>query len=533
MKGFYIKEITADGANVRSSTVSFNRGLNIICGPSNTGKSYILNCIDFLFGAKDPPSISLGDYDTITMKIETIDEKEIQFKRKIDSNNIEVISDSSEIESKVYKIGGNEGKKEYSDIFLRLIGIQKRPKIYISEKRKANDLTWRSFCHTFYIDEETIIKKESILYPAKGYSPTRTLSCLLFLITGKDIVNRESRENIDIKNAKKDAVKIYINEKLINSMENSKEVEEKLQAYENIDFDSLIQSMTDEIKSIEEEIIKANNESRQILRDAYTVSADLEEAKLLKERYTVLMSQYKSDEDRLNFIVEGEENKEHSSKKVSCPLCNSKVSICEHVSYREAAESEFSKLQLQKQDLELAMDDITNEIQENEEKLKILNEKNSRVLDLINHKLTPKIEGLKDELIKAQRRNDMLNQLNIYRDIMNDLNSDLNAQEQEEVEVLYKPLKLLPSSFFTKLNEYLDDILKKTSYPSYQTSRIPSDSANNMDIVVNGQAKKFQGKGYRAYLNTIYGFILMKYLSLSSPLIALSEYSRVKYGVAW
>ena len=35
--------------------LEFKKGLNIITGASNTGKSYVINCIDYLFGAENPP----------------------------------------------------------------------------------------------------------------------------------------------------------------------------------------------------------------------------------------------------------------------------------------------------------------------------------------------------------------------------------------------------------------------------------------------------------------------------------------------
>lgn len=53
MKRFYIKQITASGEGVKFSTIDFDKELNIIHDPSNTEKSYVIDCINFMFGSDD------------------------------------------------------------------------------------------------------------------------------------------------------------------------------------------------------------------------------------------------------------------------------------------------------------------------------------------------------------------------------------------------------------------------------------------------------------------------------------------------
>ena len=45
---YYIKRIYLTGDGVQDSGVDFTPGLNIIYGPSQTGKSYITKCIKFM-----------------------------------------------------------------------------------------------------------------------------------------------------------------------------------------------------------------------------------------------------------------------------------------------------------------------------------------------------------------------------------------------------------------------------------------------------------------------------------------------------
>ena len=49
---FYIKAIKIFTNKGTVSDLSLMPGLNIIVGPSNTGKSLVLDCIDFMFGGE-------------------------------------------------------------------------------------------------------------------------------------------------------------------------------------------------------------------------------------------------------------------------------------------------------------------------------------------------------------------------------------------------------------------------------------------------------------------------------------------------
>ena len=52
MADFYIKKLTVSGKNVKTAELNFEPGTNIIYGTSELGKSYIVECLDFMFGAK-------------------------------------------------------------------------------------------------------------------------------------------------------------------------------------------------------------------------------------------------------------------------------------------------------------------------------------------------------------------------------------------------------------------------------------------------------------------------------------------------
>lgn len=70
MAGFFIERLVVTGRGKKPSTIEFSDGLNFIVGPSNTGKSYIVECIDYLFGfepKKINHSVLIRTSDTITL----------------------------------------------------------------------------------------------------------------------------------------------------------------------------------------------------------------------------------------------------------------------------------------------------------------------------------------------------------------------------------------------------------------------------------------------------------------------------------
>ena len=50
-----IKKLEVKGTDKQTALVDFDNGLNVIAGASDTGKSYITKCFQFIFGTETPP----------------------------------------------------------------------------------------------------------------------------------------------------------------------------------------------------------------------------------------------------------------------------------------------------------------------------------------------------------------------------------------------------------------------------------------------------------------------------------------------
>lgn len=187
---FFIKKLELTTIDDVKSYVYFTPGLNIIYGESNTGKSLVLDCIDYLLGAKEHRFDNKLKIQSVTLLLD-VRGKEVSLSRKIDSNEIEVVSKISEIKSDVYKL---YGKKCINSVWLKLMGIKDDTKILMTLGGRKQRFTVRTICHTFLIDETRIQGTSSILASGSGTNKnvaTSTLTALLYMATGKNYITDE------------------------------------------------------------------------------------------------------------------------------------------------------------------------------------------------------------------------------------------------------------------------------------------------------------------------------------------------------
>lgn len=539
MKRFYVKEITALGTGKKPSTIRFKDGVNIIYGPSNTGKSYAIACINFMFGASEIPfSANDTGYDQVVMVLESTTGDSICVERgiyegskgEIGESKVQVSSTYDAIESREYNITN----LEYSDMLLKLIGIEERHKIISSQKCDSQNLTNRSVFHMFFIDEDYIFRKGTVIDAPKHSKITASITALNFLLTGKDFHELAVEEKKVISDAKRTAVIYYINSKIQDLSNKRGQLESALAENRDIDVDGKIEIIIEEMTEIEGEIIEASENSRQMLEEIYSISSRLEEAAFLRDRYKALRSQYMSDVKRLEFIIEGEEKGTDFKRASKCPFCDSNMPHDDqkHQSYIHASKAELERINLQLQDLQNAEQDVVVEIDGLECHMNQLNIKNYEISELVDKKLRPRAAELKMTLHSYKRVESIRQEMAVMDSMSIGLSADaFEIENEENSEDKYDAKKFFNSELFKIWSDEFSVAVKECGYPNYSVASISRDS---FDAVVNGKQKRNEGKGYRAFLNTVMAFNLMKFLEkhgkyapkmlfLDSPILSLKE----------
>lgn len=529
MNDFFMKRLIVKGSGKEPSYLDFDNGLNIICGPSNTGKTYVLECIDYLFGNDKIHFDENTGYDSISLIIET-KHGDITFERQLGTKKIYVSSNNPRIESGKY---GTSGKNNISYVWLKLIGIDEEHTIIKSERYKRQRLTWRTFAHMFLIKESLVIKDSSILRPIQNTANTAALSALYFLITGEDFSNFDPLEEKKIKEAKKKAVVDYINKRLT-IFANRKDELDKYSNSDALYLQAKVEQALSEIAETELKIAESIKTNKQLLNETYQINEQLSEVNTLYNRYQALKSQYSSDIKRMTFIVEGELNKKDTPRNSKCPFCDSDIlfSSQKEKSYVEASHAELHRIQIQLDDLVEAENDLKKERSYLTARLGVLNEKRSGVEDLINSELKPKMQTLKSSLAEYRRIIEIRNEFEVIDDYQSSMKNELyEAIKEEETEMKFKIKSYFNREILENIDQYLDKILDSCQFDSYNSVYL---DPRTFDLVINGKRKETFGKGYRAFLNTTLAIALMEYLSeqskyspnmllIDSPILSLKE----------
>lgn len=529
---FYIEKIIVTGSGKTDSIIELSNGVNIIYGPSNTGKTYIVKCIDYMFGSeREPIDISTG-YQYIKIIVRT-QCGTITMSRKIGENKIEVSSNDNNVPSGKYatKASRTNYDKTINSVWLSLIGINDLHLVISNENYKKQILSWRTFSHMFMLTETKIISEYSAILSGRDTSNTAVIASLIFLLSGQDFAETETKDTKEIKEAKKNAVKAYINKELFRLSERNQELLAQSKENPNIDIAVEIEKIMAEISTNEKRINSSIEENQKILAQLYEKNENLSECNVLLNRYDELTTQYDADLKRLNFIVDGEANL-NASFSTHCQFCDGEVVVKKNQNYIDAAKSDYKKIKLQAKDLESASKELRSEKLSLEQEIGTLMAKKKSIEKLIEKELKPQVFNLKEKLSTYKDAIECQKEIDILKKLSEQKTADMIENDtDEESELKFKVKEHLDYSFINELSNGIKSFLENCNYDNLLS--VIFDKAD-MDIVINGKKKSSNGKGYNAYFNSVVAIVLSRYMEnkakyspdflvLDSPILSLKE----------
>lgn len=514
---FWISSVAVAGHPLKpDSSVQFTPGLNVICGPSNSGKSWVLDCIDYALG-KEANKFALDEsngYTEVRLRIST-SEGNITLKRPIGkgNTNVEVTSTNPSIESGTYKSRHTKNHRSVDSILLQLIGYENPEKLMVitSQDFKTQAFTWRTFWPACYADEDRIAIKPSVLLPTQNTSATAAKCALASLITGRDYAAWARDESTDTKKLKNNAVIEYLEQQPEKLAARIEQIEKTLGTSDEDEIKHRISEISRRVEQVQQRIALATAEGRRIVGQLQQVREGLAESSALGARYEELAASYQARIDRLDFVQQGMHLLSEHPAAHSCPVCDRELDPAMPNEAPEPNPAERHELVQRLADLNQTlrqMDDDQGALQLEQEALR---EQADQIDQLIRGELQPELDSLRTALdnhtaLVAMRaeRDELMSQRNRIADEIKE------RREKQFTKGTFSPLGEFPEGFWTAMGTNLIDTLGACAFPALTTATF---SRQLFDATINGKSKAKQGKGYRSFVNTAVMLSLRDYLA--------------------
>jgi AAA15 family ATPase/GTPase len=507
--------------------VTFGSGFNVISGASNTGKSYILQCIDFALGSSKPPKAieASAGYETVQLELINNANERFSLERSLKGGDARVSATDSAGRTAHPRVLGEKHQANdpatISGFLLQQLGLW-GAKVRIDKEGKLRTLSFRDLARLIIVDETQIISEESPVLTGQYILRTAETSVFNFLLSGVDdssIVAAESRQQ------RRRRLKEQIN--FLTAMIDRSESDLTKLDEEPQSLEKRKDTLEEQIKAHREEVSESTeriSEQEKIRRDAWASFQRVESQRSSNEemlaRFQLLQKHYTNDIARLQAIVEAD----HfftQLRQERCPLCGAPpeahdpAAACrpeslELANLRDACVQEMEKINLLLRDLVGTTTALTSDTAKLRDEASGHRQTVRQAGLLIKESLEPKavaqqmeLEGLYRERLRVGEAYALLSRIREMRDERDECESALSARIDEPA--FSDKMMSQPIEQFTLT---VESLLKDWAYPGL--SRV-TFSEEDTDLIISGRRRATEGKGLRAISHAAFVIGLMFY----------------------
>ena len=538
-----IKGFSFLGQGKPCASLEFNSGVNVICGASDTGKSFITEALDFLTGGttelRDIPE-RVG-YDRSRIGIET-DSGIFTVERSVSGGNFRLFEGLSleniiESEGVVLKAKHDRDREDnLSSWLLKNIGLLGK-RLRKNAQGATQSLSFRDLARLTIVQEEEVIKRSSPFLTGQHISKTSEWSALKLLLTGVDDSAIQPETGSDQESAAAEA-KIELIEQWIADLRaeidddsGKSELDAQL-----VRLEQTIEIQRQKMQQTQDKLESAITIRRDILSERESVNCRINEISDLISRFTLLSQHYEIDLERLTAIEESGSLFVHQ-EAVACPLCGASVTeqhndeTCDGAVELvvESAKAEKEKIHKLASELELTKRDLLAEASYLKGQLSEVDGRYLQVDAEIREAISPDLGTLRSffsELL--EKKGEVKKAVDILSRIERLETKKLGLIKSEE-QADQEPIRTdISKSVLSELSLRLENILNAWRFPG--SNRTYFDESAR-DFVIDGKPRGSRGKGLRAITHAAVTIALLEYCEsknlphpgfvvLDSPLLA-------------
>jgi hypothetical protein len=557
------------GPGKEPAEYTFTKGLNILWGSSDTGKTFLVEAIDFMLGAgdalKDIPE-RVG-YDRVLLGL-TVAGKDYTLHRSINLGAFRLFDGLLQDVPKEAKAGtklsagNNAGNlKNLPNWLLHGIGMKNADILYSAEKGTTKALGFRAVAHLCIIAYPRITFAKSPILSGQWTERTREYAVFRFLLTGVD--ESAVTEEGDIVVApemppERPSVSPDTLAEMITDYETElaklTENPDKIDAEETA-IDEELDKLQASIRNMEGRISQTSQQ-RKVVYDSYNrFGARVNEITELLERFKLLDAQYTNDIKRLVAI---EESGQFFvlREPMACPLCGAQPEGQHHdaacdgnvTAVTQAAKAEIAKIRVLQSELQGTVTALTKERSEGSAEQKTLAGQWRKFQSEIENALSPDFTAARKAHEALIERRANIRQADVlYKKIRS-----LRRRLDEPTPSTPKPVKVaepeetpdvveyIPKTVLREFSQTVSSILTEWHFPD--ATDVYFDELNR-DVVIGGRLRGSRGAGLCAITYSSFTLALFEFcrsrkmphpglVILDSPLIAYKEPKADDEGIA-
>jgi hypothetical protein len=522
-----IRELRLTGNSKKDASISFAPGGNVIAGISDSGKSYILRCIDFVLGAEEMTKKideAIG-YEFAYVEFINADKTNtITFKRHLNGGDVTVFDTSidnatGEGQIVLWKRQGKSQAADITSVFFPFAGIQEARLLASASTGVTNRLTIRTLLAAFLVDEGSIIAERSPIYSDTGFDNPSRKRMLSYLLTGKDDSGLIAAAKS--KSAQTEArAKIGLIEDLLAPIEKRLSQGQSFGDGEHVltieRADEAIERLSSSLSEDRQERARLQTERSEALNAIQTAEGQILAIGELLTRYNLLNVRYESDLRRLDFVAEGSYFFEQL-QDARCPLCDQPMDD-EHIGHvagrarakavYSSAKAEAAKINGLKKDLVDAVSSLEARRTAHEKELSAARGRLENIDHRIDRDLAPALQATKRQLDELIRRRLELEVIRADTEQAETLKTVKAGLETSAGKRSPAPKTTLDTFAIGKFCLEIEALLKEWSWKGQ--GRVTFDE-KSCDIIIDGKHRQSHGKGIRAILHAAFIIGLLKY----------------------
>lgn len=544
-----IRNISFLGARVEPALIGFDQSLSVVCGASDTGKSFLVEAIDFLLGGKDLRGIpELEGYERARIAIESSEKGIWTFERSIEGGNYRIFEGNigaatDAKESGTMKMKHAAGRED--NISGWLLGSIDLLSKYVRKNANGDcrSLSFRDIARLIIVNEQEIIRQDSPFLTGQHVSKTAEKSTLKLMLTGTDdsaIVPADARKQSE----SNDQAKAELIEQWISDLEDEitehgfgrEELEEQLEK-----LDLSISSSREKLQLAQSQLNEMTTQRREIVNIREAVKDRIDDITNMLERFDLLRAQYLTDLHRLMAIEESGSLFVHH-ERVPCPLCGASpedqhsIEECDGdvESIVIAAVTEMEKIKRLASDLNSTITALHDESARLSEDLVRIESQFNGVDSEIRSVIAPELSDVQSRYAEfVDTRSKVVSRLSVFTrlDKLLAQREELFGGEKEAEGGDQKVTKKLSTQVLHDFSKTVERILEAWDFPD--TGSVHFDETT-MDFVINGKLRGNRGKGLRAITHAAATLGLLEFcrerslphpgfVVLDSPLLAYYE----------